>query len=61
MTKSIEMSQKYKSFKLYLDKSLAEKVHSYAKDNEMKITGLLRLALKDFFESKENQQQKHKN
>ncbi|MCX6244682.1 MAG: hypothetical protein NTU98_08255 [Bacteroidetes bacterium] len=61
MTKSIEMRQNYKSFKMYLDKSLSEKVHSYAHENEMKLTGLLRLALKDFFEAKENQQQKQEN
>jgi purine-nucleoside phosphorylase len=57
MTKSIEIRQNYKSFKMYLDKSLSEKVYSYAQENEMKITGLLRLALKDFFESKEKQEQ----
>ena len=56
MAKSIEMRQNYKSFKMILDKSLSDKVTQYAQSNEMKITGLLRLALKDFFESKEKQQ-----
>ena len=53
MTKSIEMMQNYRQFKLILDKGLSEKVINYAQQNEMKLTGLLRLALKDFFESKE--------
>ena len=53
MTKSIEMMQNYRQFKVILDKALSEKVINYAQQNEMKLTGLLRLALKDFFESKE--------
>ena len=56
MGKSLETRQNYKSFKLILDKELSEKVINYAEANEMKITGLLRLALKDFFESREKQQ-----
>ena len=56
MGKSLETRQNYKSFKLILDKELSEKVINYAQTNEMKITGLLRLALKDFFESREKQQ-----
>jgi len=55
MAKSIEMRQNYKSFKMILDKSLSDKVTQYAQSNEMKITGILRLALRDFFESKEQQ------
>ena len=58
MAKSIEMRQNYKSFKMILDKSLSEKVIQYTQTNEMKITGLLRLALKNFFDSKEMQQLK---
>ena len=53
MTKSIEMMQNYRQFKVILDKALTEKVINYTQQNEMKLTGLLRLALKDFFESKE--------
>lgn len=56
MAKSIETRQNYKSFKIILDKSLTEKVINYAEANEMKITGILRLALRDFFEAKEKQQ-----
>ena len=56
MAKSIEARQNYRSFKLILDKSLSEKVINYAQTNEMKITGILRLALRDFFESREKQQ-----
>ena len=56
MEKSIESKQNYRAFKMILDKRLSEKVVNYAEENEMKITGLLRLALKDFFESKEKQQ-----
>ena len=58
MAKSLEMRQNYKSFKMILDKSLSDKVTQYAQSNEMKITGILRLALKNFFESKEMQQMK---
>ena len=53
MIKSIEMMQNYRQFKVILDKALTEKVINYTQQNEMKLTGLLRLALKDFFESKE--------
>ena len=53
MTKSIEMMQNYRQFKVILDKALSEKVINYAQQTELKLTGLLRLALKDFFESKE--------
>ena len=53
MTKSIEMMQNYRQFKVILDKALTEKAINYTQQNEMKLTGLLRLALKDFFESKE--------
>ena len=56
MGKSIETRQNYKSFKMILDKGLSEKVINYAQANEMRITGLLRLALRDFFELKEKQQ-----
>ena len=56
MGKSIETRQNYRQFKLILDKSLSEKIINYTQSNEMKITGLLRLALKDFFESREKQQ-----
>lgn len=56
MGKSLETRQNYKSFKLILDKELSEKVINYAEANEMKITGILRLALRDFFESREKQQ-----
>ena len=52
------MRQNYKSFKMILDKPLSDKVTQYAQSNEMKITGLLRLALKNFFDSKEMQQLK---
>ena len=55
MGKSIETKQNYKSFKMILDKGLSEKVINYAQTNEMKITGILRLALRDFFESREKQ------
>jgi len=60
MTKSIEMMQNYRQFKVILDKALSEKVINYAQQNEMKLTGLLRLALKDFFESKETSSKKMK-
>ena len=56
MGKSLETRQNYRAFKMILDKSLTEKIINYAEANEMKITGLLRLALKDFFESREKQQ-----
>ena len=56
MGKSIETRQNYKSFKMILDKGLSDKVINYAQANEMKITGILRLALRDFFEAKEKQQ-----
>ena len=56
MTKSIETRQNYKSFKMILDKSLSEKVINYAQQNEMKLTGILRRALRDFFESEEMKQ-----
>ena len=56
MGKSLETRQNYKSFKIILDKSLTEKVINYAQTNEMKITGILRLALRDFFEAREKQQ-----
>jgi hypothetical protein len=55
MGKSLETRQNYKSFKMILDKGLCEKVINYAQTNEMKITGILRLALKDFFETKDKQ------
>lgn len=56
MAKSLETRQNYKSFKMILDKGLCEKVINYAQMNEMKITGILRLALRDFFEAKDKQQ-----
>ena len=56
MTKSAETRQNYKSFKMILDKSLSEKVINYAQQNEMKLTGILRRALRDFFESEEMKQ-----
>jgi len=56
MTKSIEMRQNYRSFKLILDKSLSEKVLEYAQQNEMKITGILRKSLRDFFDAEEKKQ-----
>ena len=55
MTKSIETRQNYRSFKMILDKNLSDKIIYYAQVNEMKITGILRLALKDFFDAKEKQ------
>ena len=58
MTKSVETRQNYKSFKMILDKSLSEKVINYAQQNEMKITGILRKSLKNFFESEEKKQLK---
>ena len=60
MTKSVETRQNYKSFKMILDKSLSEKVINYAQQKEMKLTGILRRALRDFFESEE-MKQKHEN
>ena len=56
MTKSIEMMQNYRQFKVILDKALSEKVINYAQQNEMKLTGILRRALRDFFESEEKKQ-----
>ena len=56
MTKSVETRQNYKSFKMILDKSLSDKVINYAQQNEMKLTGILRRALRDFFESEEKKQ-----
>ena len=56
MTKSTETRQNYKSFKMILDKSLSDKVINYAQQNEMKLTGILRRALRDFFESEEMKQ-----
>jgi hypothetical protein len=56
MGKSLETRQNYRAFKMILDKGLCEKVINYAQKNEMKITGILRLALKDFFESREKTQ-----
>lgn len=56
MAKSIEMRQNYRQFKLILDKGLSEKVINYAQQNEMKLTGILRRALRDFFESEEMKQ-----
>ena len=56
MTKSVETRQNYKSFKMILDKSLSDKVINYAQQNEMKLTGILRRALRDFFESEEMKQ-----
>ena len=56
MTKSIETRQNYRSFKMILDKGLSEKVLNYAQENEMKITGILRKSLKNFFESEEMKQ-----
>ena len=58
MGKSLETRQNYKSFKIILDKSLTEKVINYAEANEIKITGILRLALRYFFEAKEKQSPK---
>ena len=56
MGKSLESRQNYKSFKMILDKGLSDKVINYAQTNEMKITGILRLALRNFFEAREKQQ-----
>ena len=56
MIKNIETKQNYKSFKMILDKSLSEKVINYAKQNEMKLTGILRRALRNFFETEEKKQ-----
>ena len=56
MTKSVETRQNYKSFKMILDKSLSDKVIYYAEQNEMKLTGILRRALRDLFESEEMKQ-----
>ncbi len=57
MTKSIEERQNYRQFKMILDKSLSKKVLDYAQQNEMKITGILRKSLRDFFDAEEKKQQ----
>jgi len=56
MSKTIDEKINYRAFKMILDKSLSDKVLQYTQTNEIKITGLLRLALRDFFQAKEVKQ-----
>ena len=61
MTKTIEQRINYRSFKMILDKSLSDKVLQYTQSNEIKITGLLRLALRDFFQAQEGKRVDRRN